>query len=167
MTTPTHFLTLAVLPALLTGCAAPSYSYRYIPGKTAELRDGRAVAPASAPPQVHAAIAAANEIAGLPYAHGGGHRPGRASAYDCSGAASYVLQQAGLLASSMPSSGFRRYGEAGPGKWITVCARRDHVFLVVAGLRFDTGWTGGRKGPQWTTRSRPAPRSVFRHPPGL
>jgi hypothetical protein len=67
----------------------------------------------------------------------------------------------------MTSKGFRRYGSSGQGRWISIYARKDHVFLVVAGLRFDTGWTGGRKGPQWTTKSRPAKGSVVRHPAGL
>jgi hypothetical protein len=46
----------------------------------------------------------------------------------------------------------------------TIYATRDHVFLVIAGLRFDTGWTGGSRGPRWTTRSRPTTGAVERHP---
>ena len=109
------FLALLLL-AFFAGCASPEpYNYRYVPGKTAVLRDGYAVAPPSAPPAVQAAIAAGNRISGLPYAYGGGHGRGIASAYDCSGAASYVLQAAGALRSPMPSSGFRKYGESGHG----------------------------------------------------
>jgi hypothetical protein len=89
------------------------------------------------------------------------------TAYDCSGAASFVLSGAGRLRSPTTSKGFRRYGESGEGRWISIYARKDHVFLVVAGLRFDTGWTGGRKGPQWTTKNRPAKGSVIRHPSRL
>ncbi len=166
-----HRLLLSLLlltSAFLGGCAGPApYTYRYVPGRTAVLRDGYAIAPPAAPPAVQAAIAAGNRIAGLPYAYGGGHGREIASAYDCSGAASYVLQAAGVLRSSMPSSGFRRYGESGTGRWISVYARRDHTFLVVAGLRFDTGWTGQPKGPRWTTKSRPTKGSVARHPRGL
>ena len=106
-------------------------------------------------------------VAGLPYAWGGGHAHSIDRGYDCSGAASYVLQATGRLDGAMPSAAFRRYGESGAGEWISLYARRDHVFLVVAGLRFDTGYGGGAKGPQWTTRSRPADGSVLRHPPGL
>jgi len=157
-----------LLVAFLAGCAGPEpYTYRYVPGRTAVLRDGYAVAPPSAPPAVQAAIAAGNRISGLPYAYGGGHGRGIASAYDCSGAASYVLQAAGVLRSPMPSSGFRKYGEGGQGRWISIYARRDHTFLVVAGLRFDTGWHGQRRGPRWTTKSRPTDGSVVRHPRGL
>ena len=153
---------------LLAGCAStPPYAYRRVPGRTAALHEGVAFAPAAAPEAVHAAIAAGNRIAGLPYARGGGHGRGPVSAYDCSGAASYVLREAGLLGDSMPSSGFRCYGEKGAGKWISIYARTDHVFLVLAGLRFDTGYTGGTKGPRWTTRSRPTNGAVVRHPRGL
>jgi hypothetical protein len=162
------FHLLLLLPLLLLGgCAAPSYTYRYVPGKTAVLRDGYAIAPPKAPAAVHAAIAAGNRIAGLPYRYGGGHGRGIDSGYDCSGAASYVMQATGRLRSSTTSSGFRRFGESGPGRWISIYARRDHVFLVIAGLRFDTGWTGGEKGPRWTTRDRPAKGAIIRHPSGL
>lgn len=153
---------------LLVGCAgSPPYVYRYVPGRTAVVQNGYAIAPPSAPEEVHLAIAAGNRIAGLPYAYGGGHGRGIDSAYDCSGAVSHVLKGAGLLRSPMPSTGFRRYGQSGPGEWISLYARKDHVFLVVAGLRFDTGYTRGPKGPQWTTRSRPTNGSVVRHPSGL
>lgn len=160
---------LCVLPllALLSACSSPSYTYRYVPGRTAQLVGGYAVAPLAAPPEVQAAIAAGNRIAGLPYGYGGGHGLEVDSAYDCSGATSYVLRAAGKLDGSRTSTGFRKYGEPGEGEWITIYARKGHVFLSVAGLRFDTGWTRGPKGPQWTTRDRPASGAVLRHPPGL
>lgn len=149
------------------GCSSPRYEYRYVPGKTAVLRYGFAEAPPSAPARVKAAIAAGNRIAGLPYCYGAGHGCEIASAYDCSGAASYVLRSAGVLEGSTTSSGFRRYGKSGEGKWITVYARNGHVFLSVAGLRFDTGWGQNQEGPQWSTKSRPADGAVLRHPAGL
>jgi hypothetical protein len=149
----------------LTGCAPAPYVYHYIPGRTAVLRDGYAVAPPAAPPDVQVAIAAGNRITGLPYEYGAGHTDAEFdTAYDCSGAASFVLRAAGLLDSPIPSLEFRHYGADGPGRWITIYARRDHVFMVVAGLRFDTGYTGGPRGPQWTTRSRPTDGAVMRHP---
>jgi hypothetical protein len=160
-------LFLLPLLALLAACAGPSYTYRYVPGCTATLHGHYAVAPPAAPPEVQAAIAAGNRIAGLPYAYGAGHGREVDTAYDCSGAASYVLRAAGVLGAAGTSSSFRRYGEAGPGEWITVWARKGHVFLSVAGLRFDTGWTAGPKGPQWTTRDRPGNGSVLRHPATL
>jgi hypothetical protein len=151
----------------LGGCATRSYTYRYVAGKTAVLQNGIAIAPPTAPAEVQAAIAAGNRIAGLPYGYGRGHGSRADSAYDCSGAASYVLQAAGKLDAPMPSNSFRRYGERGEGAWIDVYARRGHVFLAVAGLRFDTGWTPGPRGPQWTTRDRPANGYVIRHPANL
>lgn len=166
-----HRLLLSIL-ALFTlcavcACSSPRYEYRYIPGKTATLGEGQAIAPEDAPSQVHAAIAAANEIAGAAYSYGGGHGPGTHTSFDCSGATSYVLRAAGLLQSSMPSKGFRRYGSSGAGEWISVWAGKGHVFLVIAGLRFDTGWHSQEKGPRWTTKSRPARGYVIRHPGGL
>ena len=161
------------IPALvwltaLSGCASPRrYSYSFVPGKTAILRGGVAEAPTSAPKEVHDAITAGNELVGLPYRHGGGHVPGACSGYDCSGAASHVLKGAGKLTSPIPSTAFKSFGESGPGDWISIYARSGHVFLVVAGLRYDTGYTGQEHGPQWSTLGRPATGCVIRHPSGL
>lgn len=161
------FFALAVAAAIvLPGCGSPEYHYCYVPGKTAVVQNGRAVVPQSAPPRVKAAIEAGNQIAGLPYRRGGGHARLYDTAYDCSGATSFVLRQAGLLEKPIPSTSFRRYGAKGEGDWISVYARKGHVFLVVAGLRFDTGYGDGAKGPRWTTRNRPANNCVIRHPEG-
>ena len=161
-----------LLMCLLGACCGPSsYQYQYVPGRTAVLRQGKAVAPADAPHTVHKAIAAANRIAGLPYRRGGGHYRHHDSAYDCSGAASYVLREAGLMQGTLTSSGFRSFGKSGEGKWITVFARKGHVYLVIAGLRFDTGYrdrdgVGREHGPRWSTRPRPLKGAVARHPAG-
>jgi hypothetical protein len=158
----------AVFALVFTGCSTtPPYVYRFVPGITATVRNGYAVAPPHAPESVCAAIAAGNRIAGSPDRLGGGHGRLLDSAYDCSGATSFVLKAAGKLRGPMPSSGFRRYGNSGHGEWISVYARKGHVFLVVAGLRFDTGWSPGPRGPKWTTKTRPARKYVVRHPPGL
>ena len=164
-----HLALLLLSLLLFAGCAGtPPYVYHYVPGKTAVLHNGYAVAPPNAPESVQVAIAAGNRIAGLPYSYGSGHEgDGFARAYDCSGAASFVLKAAGRLRSPMPSKAFRRYGDSGKGDWISIYARPGHVFLVVAGLRFDTGWTHGTSGPQWTTLSRPADGCIIRHPVGL
>jgi hypothetical protein len=50
---------------------------------------------------------------------------------------------------------------------MTVYAANGHAFLVVAGLRFDTGYGSGGHGPQWLTKSRQADHFVMRHPEGL
>jgi hypothetical protein len=162
-------LLLLALALLLTACGTNyRYQYRYVEGKTATLVDGQAVAPEDAPDKVHAAIAAANSIAGSPYARGGGHGGRSDGCFDCSGATSFVLRNAGLLRTDMPSASFRKYGRSGDeDDWISVWARKGHVFLVVAGLRFDTGWHGQEEGPRWTTKSRPAKGYVIRQPSGL
>lgn len=163
----TAFVFFALAALALAGCESPPYVYHYVPGRTAIVRNGYAIAPPSAPGEVQAAVAAGNRIAGLPYRYGGGHEQSVDTAYDCSGAASFVLSGAGRLDEPTTAIALRSYGESGPGRWISIYARRDHVFLVVAGLRFDTGWTRGPKGPQWTTKSRPTDGCVIRHPEGL
>ncbi len=164
-----RFVLLLPLCALLflTGCSKHSYAYHFRSGKTATLVGSVAIAPPDAPDAVRAAIAAGNRIAGLPYRFGGGHGSGEDSGYDCSGSTSYVLRGAGLLEDCMPSGSFRRFGRSGDGEWITIYARNGHVFMSVAGLRFDTGWHSQNEGPRWTTKSRPATRYVLRHPAGL
>lgn len=152
----------------LSGCTCPrDYSYRFVPDKTAILRGAIAEAPPSAPKEVQDAIAAGNELVGLPYQYGGGHGKIGCRGYDCSGAASHVLKATGKLTTPISSTVFRRYGESGPGNWISIYARSGHVFLVIAGLRFDTGYTGQEHGPQWSTLARPANGCVIRHPTGL
>ncbi|MEQ1858910.1 MAG: peptidoglycan endopeptidase [Chthoniobacteraceae bacterium] len=157
---------LLACAAFFAGCSSPSYTYRYVPGKTATLVGGYAAAPEKAPERVKIAIAAANGIVGSPYVYGGGHGRGGAG-FDCSGTASHVLIAAGLLDSPTPSRGFRSYGRSGSGEWISVYARKGHVFLVIAGLRLDTGYNGEGEGPRWSTRSRPAKGAVIRHPVGV
>ena len=127
---------------------------------------GVATAPAGAPPQVGLVMAAANAIAGLPYLYGGGHAGFKDTAYDCSGSVSYALAAAGLVNSPMASGGFMTWGEAGPGKWITTYANGGHMFMVVAGWRFDTTALRGG-GTRWTRQMRPTGGFVARHPPGL
>jgi peptidoglycan hydrolase-like protein with peptidoglycan-binding domain len=136
-----------------------------VPGEKAVLNpDGTATAPASAPPEVHAIIAAGNEIATKPYKYGGGHGRWKDSGYDCSGSVSYALHGAGLLDSAMPSSGFMRWGERGEGEWVTIYANGGHMYMVVAGLRFDTS---GAKPSRWQTKMRSSSGFTVRHPPGL
>ncbi|HVV88951.1 MAG TPA: hypothetical protein VHB53_00520, partial [Solirubrobacterales bacterium] len=104
----------------------------------ATLVDGEAIPPPGAPPAVKRVIAAADEIDNRPYIWGGGHASFIAKGYDCSGAVSYALHGAGLLSYTMVSGQLAHYGSPGPGRWITIYANAEHVFMVVAGLRFDT-----------------------------
>jgi hypothetical protein len=128
--------------------------------------DGTAVAPAGAPAAVVALIAAANRIATLPYRYGGGHASFEDRAYDCSGSVSYALHGAGLLETTMDSTGLMTWGRSGPGQWITIYANKDHTFIVVAGLRFDTS---GQKasGSRWQAMDRSTKGFVVRHPDGF
>jgi hypothetical protein len=129
--------------------------------------DGLAVAPAGAPPEVAAVIAAANRIVGKPYKYGGGHGDWEDSGYDCSGSESYALHGADLVSRPMDSTEFMSYGEAGPGQWITSYANSGHSYLVVAGLRFDTGYNNAGNGPRWSAEMRPSDGYTVRHPAGL
>jgi peptidoglycan hydrolase-like protein with peptidoglycan-binding domain len=129
--------------------------------------DGRtAVAPASAPEPVKAAIAAANRITNKPYRYGGGHGSFEDDGYDCSGAVSYALHGAGVLDAPLDSSGLARWGASGKGRWITVYGHGSHAYVVIAGLRFDTSGSG-EKGPRWRTESRSGRGYEVRHPEGL
>jgi cell wall-associated NlpC family hydrolase len=130
--------------------------------------DGKAIAPVGAPPEVVAVIAAANEIVGKPYRYGGGHGNWDDSGYDCSGSESYALHGADLVSRPMNSTEFMSWGEAGEGTWITSYANSGHSYLVVAGLRFDTGWNNSSSsGPKWSTQMRPGDGYTARHPEGL
>lgn len=133
------------------------------------LPSGRAVAPASAPPAVRSMIEAANRIHRRPYRWGGGHRDWRSRGYDCSGSVSYVMHAAGLLESPLDSTGFMRWGEGGAGSWVRIYANHEHVFAVIAGLRWDTSMTddGDRSGPGWSEYMRSGHGFRLRHPLGL
>ncbi|MEA2125596.1 MAG: hypothetical protein QOI80_2378 [Solirubrobacteraceae bacterium] len=118
------------------------------------------------PPVVGQVIRAGNRIATTPYRYGGGHRHFRASGYDCSGSVSYALHGAGLLASPLPSGAFRHWGAPGRGRWITIYANAGHMYMVVAGRRYDTSGLSER-GTRWTREMRDPAGFVVRHPPGL
>lgn len=134
----------------------------------ASLVNGRAIAPAGAPAVVKRVIAAANQIRRRPYVWGGGHRSWLSRGYDCSGAVGYALHGAGLLGVTMVSGQLAKWGEAGPGRWITVYANAQHVFMVVAGLRFDTrGDLPGTSGPRWHRAWVDPHQFVARHPAAL
>jgi hypothetical protein len=137
------------------------------PGMIATVgADGFAVAPLLAPPIVQAVIAAGNEIASKPYIYGGGHGRWNDSGYDCSGSVSYALHGAGLLDRAMASGSFTDWGEPGPGQWITLYANGGHIYMVVAGLRFDTSGRT-RAGTRWQADMRSSSGYTAVHPAGL
>jgi len=134
----------------------------------AELAAGQAIAPPSAPLAVKQAIAAANRLRGRPYVWGGGHASFLSRGYDCSGAVSYVLHAAGLLDQTMVSGQLALWGEAGSGRWISVYANAEHVYMVIAGLRFDTrSDPPGVNGPRWHRAEVEGAGFAARHPSGL
>jgi hypothetical protein len=145
------------------------------PPKKATVVNGKAIAPSNAPKKVKKLIEAANKIVEKPYRYGGGQGRWNDSGYDCSGTVSYALHGANLLDSPLDSGSFMRWGKSGKGKWVTIYANGGHAFMVVAGLRLDTGyrtsyaakWGGkGGSGPRWD-KKRSTDGVHVRHPSGL
>ncbi|MEA2494542.1 MAG: hypothetical protein QOJ29_2453 [Thermoleophilaceae bacterium] len=135
-------------------------------GDRAEVTpQGQAAVPFNAPPIVGTVVSAANEISRTPYRWGGGHGAWRDKGYDCSGSVSFALAAAGLLNGPLTSGAFMKYGEPGPGKWITLYTNQRHIFMVVAGIRYDTSALA--QGSRWQPKLRPTNGFVARHPPGL
>jgi peptidoglycan hydrolase CwlO-like protein len=122
--------------------------------------------PAGAPAAVREMIAAGNAIATLPYIWGGGHASFQAAGYDCSGSVSYVLAAAGLLSAPETSDEFMSYGDPGPGQWVTIYATDGHVWMTIAGWRFDTVALA-EDGTRWSQGGGEFGGYVERHPPGL
>jgi cell wall-associated NlpC family hydrolase len=119
-----------------------------------------------APAVVRRVIAAGDRIAHFPYKYGGGHGSWNDTGYDCSGSVSYALHGAGLLSAPLTSGQFMSWGDAGRGRHITIYASPGHVYMVVAGRRFDT--TGRNEtGTRWQGTGRSSDGYVVRHPPGL
>lgn len=161
---------LAVLRGAVEGDGptnAGASTLRTAPGARATVgADGLAVAPDSAPDAVKQIIAAGNEIATTPYVYGGGHGKWKDRGYDCSGSVSYALHGAGLLDESMPSGSFMSWGEPGPGQWVTIYSHKSHMYMVVAGLRFDTSGKS-KSGSRWQADMRSSSGFTAVHPPGL
>jgi peptidoglycan hydrolase-like protein with peptidoglycan-binding domain len=111
-------------------------------------------------------IAAGDEIATRPYVWGGGHGSFESAGYDCSGSVSYALHGGGLLSSPEDSSEFESYGEAGPGRYITIYANAEHAFMVIDGKRFDT-IAQQETGTRWATSVGDTSGYVVRHPDGM
>jgi cell wall-associated NlpC family hydrolase len=143
------------------------------PTKDASISDaqvinkaGVALPPIEAPEEVKQIIQAGNQIARTPYLWGGGHGKWLDKGYDCSGSVSYALASAGLLNGPLDSGRLMGWGKPGKGKWITIYANAGHVFMFVAGIRFDTSGTR-TTGSRWQADLRPTGGFVARHPAGL
>ena len=124
-------------------------------------------APFNAPDAIKRVIQAGNQIARAPYLWGGGHGQWQDQGYDCSGSVSYALAAGGMLGYTQTSGQLMSWGVPGPGKWLTIYANEGHVFMYVAGLRFDTSGRSGDHASRWQLAPRPANGFVARHYPGL
>lgn len=91
--------------------------------------------------------------------------------FDCSSSVSYVLWKYGLLGSTQAqiSTWFQSWGEPGRGKFLTIHANADHVWMEFSlpngYFRFDTSPQGdGPNGPRVRTLRRSDAGFVHRHP---
>jgi cell wall-associated NlpC family hydrolase len=150
------------LKEMLSGGAGGVAGSRAVVGS-----NGLAKVPAGAPDVIARVIRGGNEIAKFPYIWGGGHGSFVDNGYDCSGSVSYALRAGGLQKSPLTSGSFASWGDPGPGKWITIAANGGHVYMYVAGLRFDTSGRSGPRGSRWQSAPRSNAGFVIRHPPGL
>jgi len=147
------------------------------PGPRARLLpNGLAAAPRDAPLAVKEMIAAGNQIVGRPYVYGAAHGlplSQLAPAYDCSSSVEHLLYGARLVpvTDGAASSELESFGAPGLGRWVTLYANADHVFMYVAGLRWDThdagGASDGSSGIGWHPEIRSSAGFVPRHPAGL
>ena len=179
--TPEQPATLLASPAAAADpatCAAGSLTgVPLTSGERARLlTGGRAAAPSGAPAAVKEMIAAGNQIVGKPYVYGAGHGlplSEIAAAYDCSSSVEHLLYGARLLPVTYgaASGELEWFGQPGPGEWVTIYASADHVFMYVAGLRWDThnaaGPGDGSGGIGWHPLVRGSGGFVARHPVGL
>ena len=171
---------IATVSELTGASCAPTVSPATLPivnsPRAVLLPDGQAAAPAGAPPAVQGIIAAGNQIVGKPYLYGGGHGlplDQIAPAYDCSSSVEHLLYGGRLLPVTYDAASgtLESFGLPGPGRWVTIYASADHVFMYVAGLRWDTwdaaGPGDGSAGIGWHPLVRDSAGFVVRHPRGL
>lgn len=119
---------------------------------------------------VLAAVQASQQLGSskIPYLWGGGHSSGSEvtgspppAGLDCSGSVSWVLEHAGFPppaggnwnGGAADSTQFEQWGEAGPGKEMTVWCNADHVFIEfnvpnVGHFQLNTS-VPGHNGPAW------------------
>ena len=147
-----------------------------VAGTKVVVKNGLAYAPAAAPEVVKQIVWAGNIIRNKPYIYGGGHsgyafdRIAKATkldrGYDCSGSVSFALHGAGLLSSPIVSGDFPSWSKSvnGKGAWVTIYANGGHVFMTVAGARFDTS---GAHPSRWQSDMRSGSGYAVVHPRGL
>jgi peptidoglycan hydrolase-like protein with peptidoglycan-binding domain len=146
-----------------TGTSTTSDSSSSDSTSTSTADDGT---PANIATAISEMVAAANQIATLPYIWGGGHGSWVSPGYDCSGSVSYVLHAAGLLSVPEDSSALMSYGAPGPGKYITIYTSPDHAWMTIDGRRFDTVALS-EDGSRWADGGGEFAGFVERHPVGF
>jgi hypothetical protein len=72
-----------------------------------------------------------------------------------------------MLGYTQTSGQLMNWGVGGTGRWLTIYANEGHVFMYVAGLRFDTSGRAGDHSSRWQLAPRSAAGFVARHYPGL
>jgi cell wall-associated NlpC family hydrolase len=115
-----------------------------------------------------------------PYVYGGEHDRTLTddsvhNGFDCSSSVSFALFHVGLLGDDQAhvSGWFKSWGEPGRGRFVTVHAASDHVWIefTITGhqwARFDTSPHGcGEHGPRLRPCARDSARFVSRHPRGF
>lgn len=132
--------------------------------KKVYIKEGRVNVPKGLPYKVRRILQAGNKIASTPYLWGGGHGSFSSSGYDCSGSVSYALHGAGLLDTPKDSGSLEGWGEPGKGEYVSIYANSGHVYMEVAGVRFDTS---GANPSRWQTPRDDHSGYIVRHPDGL
>ncbi len=109
----------------------------------------------------------------------GGFDP--STGFDCSGAVSYGLKVGGFLTGRLDTRGLASFGEAGPGRWITVYdhantgdPHSEHCAIEVAGIVFESGGGSENDNPNGglgkvTSGAEPFLKQfeIKRHPKGF
>jgi hypothetical protein len=142
-------------PVSMDQTPLPSGSVPIVPASTPpiDLGDARHAPGNPGDKRLHEIIARAVHIdrQHLKYELGGGHRANwhhDGIPLDCSGAVSKVLGVTPRV-----SGEFERYGEAGPGKHVTIYANADHVLMEINGHFWGTSHSNPHGGPGWIQRS--------------
>ncbi|HEX5851586.1 MAG TPA: hypothetical protein VFY36_00700 [Solirubrobacteraceae bacterium] len=167
---PTVGATTGGSPVTVPPPAVPAKPQLLVPGTRARYVNGIAAAPMSVPPVVQQIIWSGDQIIGLPYIFGGGHKSFTAPGYDCSGTVSFALHGANLLSTPEDSSEFEKWGSRGVGRWVTIFSNPGHAYMTVAGLRLDTSAAddpANQPGPRWRPLRRGNGGYRVRHPLGL
>ena len=98
-------------------------------------------------------IAAANKVsaANFPYVYAGGHeQPSHFEPFDCSGAVSYVVQQAGYKVPTVASGQIPSWGFPAGGNGATVFYNDGHTFMRIGNRYFGTsGFARPGGGAGW------------------